>query len=48
LGFLPFLAFLRIGRIAAADARPKCASEFHDYDVGGDDDGMETMTTSMK
>jgi hypothetical protein len=43
-----FFAFLRIGRIAAADARPKCASEYHDYDAVGDDDGMETIRRKMK
>jgi hypothetical protein len=42
LGLVQFLAFRRIGRIAAADARPKCVSEFHD-----DDDWMETKRRNM-
>jgi hypothetical protein len=39
---MQFLAFPRIGKIAA-DARLKCALEYHDVDVIDDDDGMETM-----
>jgi hypothetical protein len=43
LELVPFLSFPRIGRIAAADARPKRTSEFHDADLA-DDDGMGMRT----
>jgi hypothetical protein len=42
-----FLAFLRIGRIVA-DAPPKCVLGFHDVDVVGDGDGMETRRRNMR
>jgi hypothetical protein len=45
---VPFLAFSRIGRIAAADVRSKCVSEFHDDDAVVDDDGMETWNRKIR